>query len=101
MAAVAYARPPGQPAEQARLFAVPGIDAPVARQPAPAMVPRPVELAVLPGPTLDALVSGRWSDLLVGAATDCPLCEGRMLPRWSAGAGVVGGRCSDCGTTLE
>ena len=36
-----------------------------------------------------------------GAATECPVCAGSLQPRWSAGAGVVGGRCGDCGTTLE
>jgi hypothetical protein len=103
MAAVAYARPPESAAEQTRLFAVPGIDAPSAPVPTPVAAPRRAGLAVVPAPesTLDALVTGRWSDLVLGASTECPLCEGTMVPRWSAGAGVVGGRCSDCGTTLE
>ena len=43
-----------------------------------------------------------WNDVTrAGAAAECPVCAGRMQPRWTAGAGVVGGRCADCGTTLE
>ena len=52
-------------------------------------------------PTLDALLVEAWNDVSAGAGTECPVCAGRMQPRWSAGAGVVGGRCEDCGTTLE
>jgi len=52
-------------------------------------------------PTLDAVLSEAWNDVSAGARTECPVCAGPMQPRWSAGAGVVGGRCEDCGTTLE
>ena len=52
-------------------------------------------------PTLEALVVDAWETVVAGAAADCPVCAGPMEPRWSAGAGVVGGRCADCGTTLE
>ena len=52
-------------------------------------------------PTLDTLLAEAWSDVTAGVATECPVCAGPMQPRWTAGAGVVGGRCSDCGTTLE
>ena len=52
--------------------------------------------------TLDELVSGAWEGLIAGASpTACPVCEGVLEPRWSAGAGVVGGRCRDCGTALS
>ena len=54
------------------------------------------------GPTLAALARRRpGTTVVAGAAADCPVCAGPMQPRWSAGAGVVGGRCADCGTTLE
>ncbi|MGI8781025.1 MAG: hypothetical protein ACR2L8_12830 [Solirubrobacteraceae bacterium] len=55
------------------------------------------------GATLDDVLSGAWEGLL-GAATSssaCPVCEGELAPRWSAGAGVVGGRCRDCGSELS
>ena len=51
--------------------------------------------------TLEALVLGAWEGVTAGEAVACPLCAGALRPRWSAGAGVVGGRCSDCGTDLE
>ncbi len=50
---------------------------------------------------LGAAVDGAWSALEAGFAAACLLCGGSMRPRWSAGAGVVGGRCADCGTDLE
>jgi len=52
-------------------------------------------------PSLDAVVSGAWDGLIAGGGVACPLCAAPMTPRWSAGAGVVGGRCGGCGTTLE
>ena len=51
--------------------------------------------------TLDTLLVEAWNDVTAGAATECPVCAGPMQPRWTAGAGVVGGRCANCGTTLE
>ena len=36
-----------------------------------------------------------------GAHANARSAAAPMQPRWSAGAGVVGGRCEDCGTTLE
>jgi len=52
-------------------------------------------------PTLESLVVDAWEAVAAGAAAECPVCAGPMQPRWSAGAGVVGGRCEDCGATLE
>ena len=52
-------------------------------------------------PSLEALVTDAWDAVAAGATAECPVCAGPMRPRWSAGAGVVGGRCEDCGTTLE
>jgi hypothetical protein len=51
------------------------------------------------GPTLDDVLSGAWEGLAAASAT-CPVCHGELAPRWSAGAGVVGGRCRDCGASL-
>ncbi len=67
-----------------RLFALPGGVAPE------------------PGPrTLDDVLGGAWSTLSSGRTADCPVCAAAMAPRWSAGAGAVGGRCASCGTTLD
>jgi hypothetical protein len=53
--------------------------------------------------TLDDVLSGAWEGLSAAAAssTACPVCHGELVPRWSAGAGVVGGRCRDCGSELS
>lgn len=51
--------------------------------------------------SLEDVISGAWSTVIAGATAPCPVCAGALQPRWSAGAGVVGGRCADCGTTLE
>jgi hypothetical protein len=50
--------------------------------------------------TLDELVSSAWDGLRTGTSATCPVCHGELAPRWSAGAGVVGGRCGDCGSEL-
>ena len=52
-------------------------------------------------PTLADALGGAWAAIATGVATGCPVCAGSLQPRWSAGAGVVGGRCGDCGATLE
>ncbi|HKH16227.1 MAG TPA: hypothetical protein VKA57_01780 [Solirubrobacteraceae bacterium] len=51
--------------------------------------------------TLDDLLSGAWQGLRAGSSAACPVCQGELEPRWSAGAGVVGGRCRDCGSELS
>jgi hypothetical protein len=53
------------------------------------------------GPTLDDLVAGVWEGLVAGAGADCLVCGAPLAPRHSAGAGVVGGRCGGCGTTVS
>jgi hypothetical protein len=54
------------------------------------------------GATLDELVSGAWEGLTAASSpATCPVCAGELVPRWSAGAGVVGGRCRDCGSELS
>jgi hypothetical protein len=75
--------------------------------PAPAELDRPAEVeldraaaALVDGPTLDAAISAVWDDILAGEPGACPLCGDAMQPRHSAGAGVVGGRCGSCATTL-
>lgn len=51
--------------------------------------------------TLDDRISTLWHGLAGSTAVSCPWCGADMVPRWSAGAGVVGGRCEECATTLE
>lgn len=58
-------------------------------------------LSAAPQASLDDLVVQAWASVAAGAQAPCPVCGGAMQPRWSAGAGVVGGRCADCGSTLE
>jgi hypothetical protein len=53
------------------------------------------------GPTLDDVVSRAWEVLRVELPAACPVCGGELIPRASAGAGVVGGRCRSCGSTLS
>ena len=50
--------------------------------------------------TLEDLVVEAWAGLRADAPIACPWCDSTMEPRWSAGAGVVGGRCRRCGTEL-
>jgi hypothetical protein len=53
------------------------------------------------GPTLDDLVAGAWEGLRAGAPAECLMCGTPLAPRHSAGAGIVGGRCGGCGSTLS
>ena len=52
------------------------------------------------GPTLDDVISLAWEVLRADVPAACPACGGELLPRESAGAGIVGGRCEACGATL-
>ena len=49
--------------------------------------------------TLDEAIVGIWEGLAARATVACPLCGGALRPR-PAGEGR-GGRCADCGTTLD
>jgi hypothetical protein len=57
-------------------------------------------IATAAGPTLDEAMSELWDGLLAGTPAACPVCREPMQPRHSAGAGVVGGRCPSCASTL-
>jgi hypothetical protein len=61
-----------------------------------------VEAPPVPEPrrTLDDVLSETWEGLLAAAPARCPVCAATMAPRWSAGAGVVGGRCENCDSEL-
>ncbi len=102
---------------QPRLFALPGgaleeappaarAEAPAPVAEAPAAVPvveaaAPAPVALVAVPTLDEVLAGAWTAVSAGATADCPICRGEVRPRWSAGAGAVGGRCRDCGTLVD
>ena len=106
-------RPAPAPGGQPALFGAGS--APVAAPPpertAPAPVAEPTTVAAPDtataarahrhGPTLDDLVAGAWEGLLAGAPADCLVCGTPLAPRHSAGAGIVGGRCGGCGTTVS
>lgn len=51
--------------------------------------------------TLEDLLDATWTQLGEAGGSACLACGEVMAPRWSAGAGVVGGRCGGCGSTLE
>ena len=74
-------------AGQATLFA--------AAEPPTARAAAPAEPA-----TLDDLVAGAWEALRAGAPAGCLVCGTPLAHRHSAGAGVVGGRCGGCGSSL-
>ncbi len=87
-------------------------DSPAARARADVLVAAPDGVVVAPADsgderdaapalTLESVLHAGWRTLAAGFTTDCLLCGGTVHPRWSAGAGVVGGRCDDCGTALE
>jgi hypothetical protein len=87
-------RGPRLVAREPRLFSDP---VPVPRAPEPAAEPA----VGASGRTLDDLLTGTWDRLTAGVATACPVCAGALSPRWSAGSGIVGGRCGDCGSELS
>ncbi len=51
-------------------------------------------------PTLDALITGAWEGLSVRRAVRCPVCAGEMEPFAGPDLDLLGGRCTDCGSTL-
>ena len=91
---------PRGPMQQAALFgAAPAATAEPVGAAASATAPEAASVR-RHGPTLDELVAGAWEGLLAGAPAACIACGSTMTPRHSAGAGVVGGRCGGCGSTL-
>ena len=52
-------------------------------------------------PTLAGVITRAWEGLAAHRGVGCPLCGGTMAPRYGAsGPAPVGGRCTDCGTSL-
>jgi DnaJ-class molecular chaperone len=50
--------------------------------------------------TLDELITGVWEGLSSHHTVTCPVCSGKMTPRYGSGARPVGGRCKRCASTL-
>jgi hypothetical protein len=111
MSAVLTRRRPGRARDrdrgrQERLFAGVGaaeVTAPPAPPPPRAPVhepPEPRAAAPVSTRTLEDAITALWDDLRAGEAASCPVCGSVMQPRHSASAGVVGGRCGACDTTL-
>jgi hypothetical protein len=84
----------GQPAASEAAPAVLVSDR-VARARAEAVAQRPGG-----GLTFDEVLVGAWEGLSAHRTVPCPACDGAMAPRFGAGPGAVGGRCTGCGTTL-
>jgi hypothetical protein len=53
-----------------------------------------------PRRTLDDLITGVWEGLSSHHTVTCPVCSGKMAPRYGSGARPVGGRCQRCGSSL-
>jgi hypothetical protein len=95
---------PEAPAEtqtSGAVFDVPVLDpASPTIEPAELDEPAAVQGTATMARTLDDAISALWGELSAGDSADCPVCGSAMQPRHSAGAGVVGGRCGSCATTL-
>ena len=55
------------------------------------------------GPTLDRAITQAWEGLVAGRVVGCLVCGSTQgfKPRYGAsGPAPVGGRCTDCGSTL-
>ena len=52
------------------------------------------------GVLLDDLVREAWEGLSSHHTVACPVCSGKMAPRYGSGARPVGGRCQRCGSSL-
>jgi hypothetical protein len=51
------------------------------------------------GLRLDDAIVGAWEGLAAQVVVQCPMCGGPLRPH--AASDAVGGRCGDCGTTLD
>jgi hypothetical protein len=72
---------------------------PELRTPAADAVARERDGGLSGGLTLDDAVVGAWEGLAARVVVACPLCRGALRPH--AAPDAVGGRCGDCGTTLD
>jgi hypothetical protein len=60
-----------------------------------------VDATHAPVRTLDDLLGGAWASLTAGRDATCPVCAGTMRSRYSPEAGIAGGPCDGCGSSLD
>ena len=94
-----------EPSRQTSLFGQVVAPPPLPAREEPTAPHAPVEVddaprTLIAGPTLDEAISALWSELTRSQIATCPVCGDALEPRHSAGAGVVGGRCGSCLSTL-
>jgi hypothetical protein len=53
------------------------------------------------GGTLDDRVVTLWEGIGAHRTMSCPVCGGEMKPAYGAHARAIGGKCADCGSTLQ
>jgi hypothetical protein len=53
------------------------------------------------GATLDDLLVTLWQGIDAHRAMECPVCAGEMRPSYGAHARAIGGKCADCGSTVQ
>ena len=53
------------------------------------------------GRTLDDALVALWKGICGHRTTECPVCAGEMRPVYGAHAHAIGGKCVDCGSTLQ
>jgi hypothetical protein len=51
-------------------------------------------------PMLDETLVRVWEGLIAHRLVDCPVCGAEMRPGYGARALPIGGRCTECGTTI-
>jgi hypothetical protein len=52
-------------------------------------------------PTLDEMLVGVWEGLTAHRRVSCPVCGAAMRPEYGQHALPIGGRCTECGSTLS
>jgi hypothetical protein len=53
------------------------------------------------GATLDDLLVTLWEGIDTHRTVECPVCGGEMRPAYGAHARAIGGKCGDCGSTVQ
>jgi hypothetical protein len=63
---------------------------------APSWLDRPGERG-----SLDDLLVTLWEGIEAHHTMECPVCAGEMRPAYGAHARAIGGKCVDCGSTVQ
>jgi hypothetical protein len=51
--------------------------------------------------TLDDLLVDLWEGIGAHRTVECPVCAGEMRPAYGAHARAIGGKCAECGSTVQ